>query len=177
MKEEWKEIKGYEGFYKVSNLGRVKSLERKVWSGNVFYKRKEQLLKPYILNTGYYAVDLYVNKRKRKATIHRLVAESFLENKMRLHEVDHINREKTDNRLSNLRWCSRSDNSRNCKRHEKSETKYIGAYMNRKKWISQIRIKGKLIQLGRFNFEIQAALAYNEYVIKNNLDRELNIIC
>lgn len=96
--EEWKFIVGFEK-YMVSNLGRVKSLN---------YKRtgKEQLLLPNKNNRGYLWVTLYKNGADKKCLIHRLVAEAFIPNPDNLSQVNHINENKTDNRVDNLEWCS-----------------------------------------------------------------------
>jgi hypothetical protein len=104
-KEEWRDIKGYEGKYQVSNLGNVKSLQ---------YKRlgKERILIPYISNRGYYTVALSMNSKKAVRTIHRLVAETFVENIEDLPMVNHIDGNKKNNRADNLEWCTQKHNIR-----------------------------------------------------------------
>jgi hypothetical protein len=109
--EVWKDINGYQN-YQISNLGRVKSKERYV---NTVYgatrKIKEKILKPVFDNRGYYVVSLYNDKGKSMPkTIHRLVAEAFLENKHDYPVINHINGIKTDNRVENLEFCSQSHN-------------------------------------------------------------------
>lgn len=104
MKEIFKDIAGYEGLYQVSNLGRVKSL------GNN-EERKDKILKPGI-NHGYCIVELSKNNNKRKFSIHRLVAESFLDNPNKLPQVNHIDQNKQNNRVDNLEYCTSKYNIR-----------------------------------------------------------------
>ena len=101
MKEIWKDIKDYEGLYQVSNLGRVRSVDRYVKSkGNSKRLVKGKILKLYINNCGY----CFVLLKGKCLLVHRLVAETFKPNPHNYPTVDHINRIKTDNRVENLRW-------------------------------------------------------------------------
>lgn len=102
--EIWRDIKGYEGLYQVSNFGRVKSLERKVKKWDGFRTMPETILKPKVQNNGYLTVMLYKNGKGKTIAIHRLVAEAFIPNPHNHPTVDHINRIRTDNREENLRW-------------------------------------------------------------------------
>lgn len=108
--EIWKDIPGYEGLYQVSNLGRIKSLERdfKDKLGRRWY-RKESILKSNNLG-GYLSVSLRKDGKTRYKSIHRLVALVFIPNPNMKLEVNHKNGLKDDNRLENLEWCDRSYN-------------------------------------------------------------------
>lgn len=114
MEEIWKDIKGYEGKYQISNFGKVKSLSRKLWNGHAWWTSKERILMPRTSKKVYHylSVQLVDDKGKKKnINIHRIVAEHFLENKENLLYVNHINEDKHDNRASNLEWCSPSYNA------------------------------------------------------------------
>lgn len=114
--EVWKDVKGYEGLYQVSNLGKVKSLDRirKQFNhkGIATIKYKGKILKPQIKSgTGYYTVTLYNKQRKAKIKlIHRLVAETFLDNFNNYLVVNHIDGNKKNNKVNNLEWCTQSHN-------------------------------------------------------------------
>lgn len=112
MKNEiWKDIEGYEGLYQVSNLGRIKSLHRRIehpHSG--FITLKERILKPSTDTSGYLFVRLCNNGKSKQLLVHRLVAQTFLENPQKLPEVNHIDECKSNNQISNLEYCDRSYN-------------------------------------------------------------------
>ena len=103
--EEWRPIKGYEGQYQVSNLGRVKSLGRyKRTKGNAIFWFDGRILKQYINNAGYLMIGLWDEKIKR-FLVHRLVAEAFIPNPDNLPQVNHRDENKTNNSVDNLEWC------------------------------------------------------------------------
>lgn len=98
MTEEWKQIKGYEGFYEVSNEGRVRSVKRSSTRGKV--------LKPIYDKDGYTRVCLCKHNIKKTFPVHRLVASAFLQKSDPTYNViNHKNEIKDDNRVSNLEWC------------------------------------------------------------------------
>ena len=102
-KEIWKDIAGYEGLYQVSNMGRVKSLNYKGTG-------KERILKGSKASNGYLQVLLYKDGKRKWYRIHRLVATAFCENPMGYTDVNHIDQDKTNNKVENLEFCSRSYN-------------------------------------------------------------------
>jgi len=110
-KEIWKDIQDYENRYQVSNLGRIKSLERIVILRNGWIpkqKRKERILKNAVNPNGYMITTLYKLNKRKTCTIHRLVLMAFI-GKSNL-ECNHKNGIKTDNRLENLEYCTPSEN-------------------------------------------------------------------
>lgn len=110
-KENWKPIKGFEGFYEISDLGRVRSIDRVVEfnrrNGTVVSRRtKGRLLHPgFDGKKNYLHVTLSRGKIRTVAMLHRLVAEAFIENPNALPEVNHKDEDKTNNAVDNLEWC------------------------------------------------------------------------
>lgn len=104
MKEEWKDIQGYEGLYQVSNLGNIKSLSNK---SN--HKRAKYLIQNKNKG-GYKKVYLYKNHKRECYSVHRLVAKMFIPNPMNKKEVNHIDCNKENNCVNNLEWCTRKEN-------------------------------------------------------------------
>lgn len=114
MEEIWKDIEGYEEMYQVSNLGRVKGLERTIIrKDGKPLTIEEQILKPSLDSRGYYFVSLTKNKQPKNYRIHRLIAEAFIPNPDNKPEIDHINTVPTDNRIENLRWVTHKENMNN----------------------------------------------------------------
>ena len=100
MKEIWKDIRGYEGLYRVSNLGRVISLERIDSRGRIWPERLIYIGNDY--SKGYLVVKLCKDGKQKAYKVHRLVADAFIPNPENLPQVNHINEDKTDNRAENL---------------------------------------------------------------------------
>ena len=156
--EIWKDIEGYEGFYQVSNLGRVKSLKC----------GKERILKQYLNTHGYCQVSLSKKNTKPIKRVHQLVAQTFLNYKpCRIKKVvDHINDIKTDNRLDNLQVVTQRFNC--CKTQGRYSSKYKGVswHSTNKSWRAKITINGKKKDLGCFKIEEEARDAYQNALKK-----------
>lgn len=105
--EIWKDIVGYEGLYQVSNLGRIRSLDRYDRLGR-FHKGKIRASKDN--GKGYLVLPLKHNGVQKMISVHRTVAMAFIDNPNELPEVNHIDGNKTNNHSSNLEWCDRSAN-------------------------------------------------------------------
>ena len=108
MKVVWKDIKGYEGIYQISNFGEVIRL-RSYDSRN--HLRNSKILKQRTTSDGYLQLGLHKNGKETKYLVHRLVAEAFLPNPDNLTEVNHIDENKQNNCISNLEWCTHKYNT------------------------------------------------------------------
>jgi hypothetical protein len=144
IKEEFRQIADHKDFL-VSDLGRVWSKSRCIF------------LEPYI-SSGYDIVRLTHGK---KCSIHRLVCTAFKPNPLNKRTVDHINRDRLDNRASNLRWATHGENNRN-KINTVSPDLPLGVHMHSKKYEAQIRIAGKKRHIGCFATPEEASEAYQK---------------
>jgi NUMOD4 motif/HNH endonuclease len=112
--EFWTSIKGYEGYYEVSNLGEVRSVDREYVvkrNGTEYVQRaKSRIRKLHTRKDGYLQTDLNKDAKHKNVLIHRLVAEAFIENPNNLKEVNHIDGDKTNNTVKNLEWVNGSEN-------------------------------------------------------------------
>jgi hypothetical protein len=105
MKEIWKEIKGYEGYYEVSNRGRVRSLDRvRIIKGKV--------LKQMDNGSGYKKVTLCKNGKYTQRYVHRLIGKGFLKNKKNKETINHKDGNKSNNDIKNLEWATYKENER-----------------------------------------------------------------
>lgn len=108
MTEEWRDIKGYEGLYQISNLGRVKVLEKRNVSWGINRKKTvpEHIKTINIAKNGYYMVDLFKEHYRKRVYVHRLVAEAFIPNPCNLPCINHKDENRSNNDISNLEWCT-----------------------------------------------------------------------
>lgn len=151
--ERWKDIEGYSGLYRVSNLGNVMSLKF----------GKEKILKQ-AENNQYLNVGLSMRGSLKKRSVHQLVAVAFLNHKpcgMSL-VVNHKNLNKLDNRAENLEIVTNRENSNRL--HIKNTSKHVGVCWHKasKKWCSSINRGGKSIYLGVFKTEVEASNMYKK---------------
>ena len=155
MIEKFKSIKGYEGMYEVSNLGKVKSL-------NYSHTKKEKIMEGGVNNLGYRIVTLSKDGEQKTKTVHKLVAEYFLNHKPCGYKlvVNHIDLDKLNNKVSNLEIVTQRENSNH--KHLKSSSKYTGVSWKKssKKWMACICINGKNKHLGYFTDEKEASNTY-----------------
>lgn len=117
--EEWRDVVGYEGYYQVSNLGRVRALDRTVqhaYSGT--QSLKGHMLTPFRGSEPYYSVMLSKNGKAKSLRVHRLVATAFVPNPDRLNCVNHKDGNKLNNSASNLEWCTQRRNVQHAIDHE-----------------------------------------------------------
>lgn len=96
MKEIWRDIEGYEGLYKVSNLGNVKCM-------NYRNQKKEQIKKAIKNDTGYFCLSLWKNGNPKNMRVHRLVAMAFIPNPQNKPCINHKDGDKINNKINNFR--------------------------------------------------------------------------
>lgn len=154
MQEEWKDIEGFEGLYQISNLGRVKSVDRVVIRGTNSKPVCERVLKPGGGERGSYYVILSKEGKPYTRYIHRLVATAFLPNPKNLPVVNHKDENPLNNIVSNLEWCTKSyNNSYNDLR--------IRAAVPKRKPILQYTKDGKFIREWSYSKEAAESLGLN----------------
>lgn len=127
----------YEGLYKVSNLGKILSL-------NYRNTGKAELMNPGTDTDGYLEVNLWKNGKPKRCSVHRLVAQTFIPNPDNLPEVNHIDENKTNNRVSNLEWKNHRDNCNHGTRNERSAKARINGI--RSKPVLQFTLDGKFVR-------------------------------
>ena len=135
--EIWKDIKGYEGLYQVSNLGRVKSLSKKYGHG----KRNEKIMACSLRKDGYISVSLFKKSKGKTFGVHRLVAEAFIPNPDNLPQVNHKDENKQNNYANNLEFCTKKYNMNYGTRKERAYSK------TRKHNIIQCDLNGNVIKI------------------------------
>ena len=109
MEEIWKSINDFEGFYEVSNFGRVRSIDRYVNGNGItcnFQFVKGKILHPVKDKLGYFRVMLRKNRKYKVFLVHRLVANAFIENAKKLPYINHKDENPSNNCVDNLEWCS-----------------------------------------------------------------------
>lgn len=133
IEEQWMEIKGYNGKYQVSNLGRVKSEKRMVSFGLIKREVKEKILKPCSNGNGYLYVSLGRGVENRRY-IHRLVAEAFIANPNNYPQINHKDENRNNNSVDNLEWCDAKYNC-NYGTHRQKRYKPVTQYSLKNKYI------------------------------------------
>ena len=147
MNEIWKDIAGYEGYYQISDKGRIKSLERRVNDNGGMFLLKSKILKPVMNDQGYLRIGLRKDGKRKHKRVSRLVAEAFIPNPENKPQINHKNGDRTDNNVSNLEWVSVSDNIKHSYRvlkRKRSMLGKIGINNPNSKPVAQI-MNGKII--------------------------------
>ncbi|TXK23321.1 hypothetical protein FVR03_22750 [Pontibacter qinzhouensis] len=156
--ENWKPVVGYEGHYEISDLGRVKSFKR----GKIIF------LSLYVRSDGgHYGVNLSLNGKIKKVSVHQLVANAFIENPdpINLIVIDHKDGNPKNNLSSNLRWATIRTNcqNQNRKREGRTTSKFLGVSFCKRDniWLAYIKAPTGRKHLGCYKIEEDAAKAYD----------------
>lgn len=177
MDEEWRAVEGYDG-YEVSNAGNVRSFWRRMGRGlgrgfGVVLGDEPQVLKPGKVRNGYFWVTLCRAGTKKNFLVSRLVATAFLPNHDKLLWVDHINRNKEDNRVENLRWCSPQQSQHNKKQRADNTSGHTGITIlkqGNKKFATQWREDGRT--RGKCFETLEEAIAHRAEMERLHYDQE-----
>lgn len=142
--EEWRDVVGYEGLYMVSSFGRVMSCEKHLHAVSKAGKDFIRTQQPFLMNlqistTGYYITMLTTNYRREIAYVHRMVAQAFIPNPENKPQIDHIDTNRVNNILNNLRWCTQSENNLNPISNAKFRKSKTGI-SNPNKWVPIVSI-------------------------------------
>ena len=164
MEEIWKDIKGYEGLYQVSNLGMVKSLNYHL-TGRI---KKLKLVKNA---QGYMVVTLHKGKEIKVQKVHRLVAETFIPNSNNLPQVNHIDGNKENNNVNTLEWCTSSENQKHAYRTGLNKPRY-GRENHLSKKVIQYDLNMKEIARYANAREVERQLGYENSCITSCCRKE-----
>lgn len=174
--ENWKDIKGYEGYYQINKLGIVRSLDRVV-KGKIGYKNiKGSVIEPHIIKRlgygrhitekVYLRIRLSRNKNRKSYALHRLLYETFIGDIQTDYIVDHIDNNSLNNNLDNLQVITlRENTAKEVKKTEKTSN-YTGVHFRkeRNKWVSRPWINGVQVTVYYGDSEIEAREAYEKAI-------------
>ena len=169
--EIWKDISDYEGYYQISNLGRVKSLEKTLIISGKKCVYKALIKKNGISKRGYWEVSFYKNGKGCRKKTHRLLAICFIDNPKNHPQVNHIDGNKLNNKISNLEWVNNRENSCHRVKNSNCTSKYVGvSYFKRdNKWRSSIQFNGKSVRFGMFKTEEEAYQKRVDFETQNGI--------
>ena len=172
--EIWKPVIGYEGIYEISNLGRIRSVDRIITDINGIERRyKGVILSPCDSSNGYNVVYLRNNNIRSRKYVHRLVAEAFIDNPNNFNYINHIDLNKKNNRYDNLEWCTQKYNvnyslERMCKQRRKYRKSNTGEkYITFKNGLYQVCIVRKdQCKIYKYFKTLEQAITYRNYILE-----------
>lgn len=156
-KEEWKSILGYEGYFEVSNYGRIRSLPREIQKSDGTLQRVQgQELRPFIRDSSkiapvkHYRIALRLNGVQKKYFVHRLVAAAFIRPPKEGEIVNHIDNNGLNNYYKNLEWCTHKENVAHChKQNRQNREKVLEAQAKTVASIKQKKMNRELARVGK----------------------------
>lgn len=172
IEECWKDIKGYEGLYQISNLGRVKVLGR--WYSvrqKSYWIEKKQIMSPWSNGFGYLVVALRKNKQRKNHYVHRLVAEHFLSNPLNKKQVNHLDYNKCNNDVRNLEWVTPKENTEysrpNFSKQHTCKTKTGERYISQRKSNGKYRVSFYKKHIDKQFTNLSDAVAFRDKMLKH----------
>lgn len=169
--EIWKDIKGFEGQYQVSNFGRIRSLDRYViGKSKSKYLKKGKIMKLDVNSKGYCNICLHKNAKPVYVGVHRLVAEAFIPNPLNLPCVNHKDENPSNNHVDNLEWCTYKYNSNYGTAIEKRVEKQINT-PKRSKAVIQYTLSGEFVAEYPSLREIERMFGYDGSLIGRVCDK------
>lgn len=162
--EVWKDVVGYEGHYKISDLGRVASIKKGV----------TKILKDRKHTSPYMTVCFWVDGVPSYHYVHRLVLMSFIGKVEGRDYANHIDGNHKNNALNNLEWVNGYENQTHRFMNKETSSRFIGVCFNKRmgKWVSNISFMGKSHSMGYFDSEKEAALAYINFCKDNGIENK-----
>jgi hypothetical protein len=160
-----KPLKNYENLYYITDDLKIFSVARKGTSGN-------KIIPQMNTENGYLRVGLSKDNKRKKVMLHRIIAENFIPNPNNYTTVDHINGNKLDNTIDNLRWCSQAENTRfdNHKIRSNNTSGFRGISFDKRcsKYQAEISFDGKRIYVGKFDTLEMAIQERNKHIMYHN---------
>lgn len=150
MGEIWKDIKGYEGLYQISNLGRIKSSDRELCNSRGVYVRQGRVLKNGKNQYGYFQVSLYKDGKRVNKQVHKLIAIAFIPNTNNYKIINHIDGNRQNNNINNLEWCTQ--------KHNVKEAYRLGLVHKKYKPVNQYDLKNNFIKTWESIVEVNKVL-------------------
>jgi hypothetical protein len=175
--EQWRDIKGYEGLYQVSSYGNIRSLDRRAVNHKCGATRivRGIVINPWDNGNGYLVVTLSNGRKRRNRYVHRLVAETFLDNPKSKKYVNHKDYDTHNNRADNLEWCTQMENvnysicnmrkPKTKSRPTNTGEKYISRRIQRGKYVSY-RVVVKIANADKSFKTLEAAISYRNEVMR-----------
>lgn len=174
--EEIRDIPSYEGLYAVTSSGRIWSYPKQIG----FRRGKGSWRKLDLHKAGYLQVILQKDGKLENLLLHRIMALTWIPNPDNLPEINHKDGNKINNRILNLEWVTSRQNMHHSTliglQHKNRASSYINVSLRKDNnmWVSRLLISGKRHYIGQFLTELEAALAYNRFIVDNRLDIPLN---
>lgn len=175
--EIWKDVVGYEGYYEVSSLGRVRNT------------RSGEIKSQNVQTSGkYLQVSLWKLNREKRCLVHRLVAKAFIPNLSNKPQINHLDKNDQNNVVTNLEWVTCSENHKHAfangregsksrlgeKISQTSPYRYVYWDVLRNAWKASMKIDGKTCNVGRYSTDLEAAIAADKFIEDHGLDRKKN---